>query len=168
MKIFRIFADHLFTFQYEGEVDNEYDRLMELWTNIDFLKEYAETNEISDIKKFISKISKDAEHIQDFLEDLCQNNEPYGYYFEPLQLSEHKKKLSLQKGKIVRNQLRYYAIKINGNCFVITGGAIKMSQKMQDHPDTKKELIKLEKARRFLNEKGVFDADSFYELINEQ
>ena len=39
---------------------------------------------------------------------------------------------------------------------------------MQDHPDTKKELIKLEKARRFLNEKGVFDADSFYELINEQ
>ncbi|NLA24310.1 MAG: hypothetical protein GX879_05015, partial [Bacteroidales bacterium] len=66
------------------------------------------------------------------------------------------------------NQLRYYAIKIDDNCFLITGGAIKMSQKMQEHPDTNNELKKLNKAKEYFKEIGVFDAESFYELLNEQ
>jgi|SRR5699024_8969178 len=167
MEIVRIFADNLFAFQYEDEVDNEYDRLMELWTDISFLKEYAEKNEIKGIWSFVNNIVRDAEQIQDFIEDLSQNEEPYEFYFEPLQLSEHNKLLSLQKGKIRKNKLRYYAVKLDENCFVITGGAIKMSQKMQEHPDTDNELLKLRKAKEYLRENGVFDTDSFYELLNE-
>lgn len=66
MKIVRIFADQLFAFQYEGEVDNEYDRLMELWTDMTFLKKYAQDNGIKDIMNFARNILKDAEQIQDF------------------------------------------------------------------------------------------------------
>lgn len=171
MKIVRIFADQLFAFQYDGEVDNEYDRLMELWTDMTFLKKYAQNNGISrkeDIMSFCNNILDDAGQIQDFLEDINQNKEPYGFYFEPLQISEFSKILSLQKGKIKENQLRYYAIKIDDNCFVITGGAIKMSQKMQEHPDTNNELIKLRNAKEYFKNIGIFDADSFYELLNEQ
>lgn len=76
--------------------------------------------------------------------------------------------MAFHKGKIKKNRLRFYAIKLDANCFVITGGAIKMSQKMQDHPDTNNELIKLKKARAYLNINGVFDEDSFYELLIEQ
>ena len=168
MKIVRIFADQLFAFQYEGEVDNEYDRIMELWTDISFLRAYAKENNIINVKKFVNTILQDAEQIQDFLENINQNKEPYGFYFEPLQNSERNKILAFQKGKIKENILRYYAIKLDDNCFVITGGAIKMSQTMQEHPDTDNELKKLEKARAFLKENGVFDEDSFFELLIEQ
>lgn len=168
MKIVRIFADQLFAFHYEGEKDNEYDRLMELWTDMAFLNKYAQENGIENIAGFSNDILDDAEQIQDFLENLNQNKEPYRFYFEPLQESENRKILAFQKGKIKQSRLRYYAIKLSDNCFVITGGAIKMSQAMQEHPDTNNELIKLERARKYLNKNGVFDEDSFFELLIEQ
>ncbi len=168
MKIVSIFADKLFAFHYENEADNEYDRLMELWTDVAYLRAFAKENKIQNVYKFIVDILKDAEQIQDFLENLNQNNEPYGFYFEPLQDAEQRKILALQKGKIKQNQLRYYAIKIDNNCFVITGGAIKMSQKMQEYFGTDNELKKLKIARTFLNKNGIFDEDSFFELLSEQ
>lgn len=168
MKIVPIFAEKLFTFQYEGETDNEYDRLMELWTDLTFLKVFAKENKINNVKRFINEILQDAEQIQDFLDNLSQNKEPYGFYFKPLQDSESKKLLAFQKGKIKKNRLRYYAIKLDNNCFVITGGAIKMSQTMQEHSDTNNELKKLETARTYLKQNGVFDEDSFFELLIEQ
>lgn len=168
MKIVRIFADQLFAFHYESEADNEYERMMDLWTNVAYLREFARKNKVQNVYEFIDDILHDAEQIQDFLDNLNQNNRPYGFYFEPLQDSERSRSLALQKGKIRRNRLRFYAIKLDDNCFVITGGAIKMSQKMQDHADTNNELEKLKVARAFLHENGVFDEDSFFELISEQ
>ncbi len=168
MKIVNIFANKLFAFQYENQIDNEYDRLMELWTNIDFLRNYANNNNIKDNVNFVNDILSDAEQIQDFLDDINQKNDPYGYYFEPLQDSEKTRILALQKGKIKRNSLRFYAIKMDVNCYVITGGAIKMSQTMQEHPDTVTELNKLKKARVFFDLKGIINEESFYELLIEQ
>lgn len=168
MKIVSILAYQLFAFHYDNEDDHEYNRLMELWTDVSFLKSYAIKNNIDDDETFINEILQDTEQIQDFLENLNQKNQPYEFYFEPLQISESSRFLAFQKGKIKKNRLRFYAIKLDANCFVITGDAIKMSQKMQEHPDTNNELIKLEKARAFLNKNGVFDEDSFYELLIEQ
>lgn len=168
MKIICIFADQLFAFHYDNNEDNEYDRLMELWTDVGFLNEYAKINNIEDVNEFIIEILHDAEQIQDFLENLNQNNQSYGIYFEPLQESERKKQLPFQKGKIKWNRLRLYAIKLEENFYVITGGAIKMSQTMQEHPDTQHELTKLNAARAYFERNWVFDADSFYELLIEQ
>ncbi len=168
MKIVRIFAEQLFAFHYKNEVDNEFNRLMDLWTDVGYLRSFAKKNNIGNVNEFTNDILRDAEQIQDFLENLSQNKQPYGFYFEPLQDSERTKLLAFQKGKIKKNQLRYYAIKLDDECFVITGGAIKMSQTMQEHPDTDRELTKLKAARLFLKRRGVFDEDSFFELISEQ
>jgi len=168
MKIIRIFGDVLFAFHYDNEVNNEYERLMDLWTNVAFLKQFAERNAVSYGSEFIRSILQDAEQIQDFLKNLSERDQPFELYFQPLQHSEYSRLLGFQKGKVRRSRLRYYAIKIGDNCFVITGGAIKMSQTMQQHPDTAKELIKLKAAKTYLNKNGVFDEDSFYELLIEQ
>ncbi len=168
MKIVTIFADQLFAFHYENETDNEYDRLMDLWTDVAYLSAYAKKNKVKNVNEFIEEILQYAEQIQDLLENFNQNNQLYGFYFEPLQDSERTKVLAFQKGKIKQNHLRLYAIKLDDNCFAITGGAIKMSQKMQEHPDTVDELAKLKAARVYLNQNGVFDQDSFYELLIEQ
>ena len=63
--------------------------------------------------------------------------------------------------------LRLYAIKIEFNYYVITGGAIKQSQTMQQHPDTNDEFKKLESCRNYLIDNNVFDADSFNDFLYE-
>lgn len=166
MKIIRIIVE-LFAFKYAGEQLNEYDRLMDLWTDVGYLHAFAKKNNVPDVYAFVEDLLQNAEEIQDFLERLNNNRQPLGFYFEPLQASEKGKVLSLQKGKIKRNRLRYYAIKLDERNFVITGGAIKMSQKMDEHPDTAKELVKLKEAKKYLQGQGVFDECSFFELLSE-
>jgi hypothetical protein len=73
--------------------------------------------------------------------------------------------LSKRKGR--QKLLRIYAIKLDTNCFVITGGAIKITGTMQGHKDTLEELAKLERCKQYLKENDVFDLDSFYELVND-
>lgn len=168
MKIVTIFAEKLFAFHYKDEVDNEFDRLMELWTNPQYLKKFAENNGIEDVEDYVLDRLSDAERIQDVLDEIETDELPLEQYFKPLFNKETTIKiLSLRKGKLKHNHLRIYAIKIDTDCFVITGGAIKMSQAMQDFPDTQIELDKLKAAQRYLNDNGVFDIDSFFELLSE-
>lgn len=168
MKIDAIFAPSLFAFHHPGEVDNEYDRLMDNWTDVSYLRKYAKDNAIENVNQFVKDRLNDAEQIQDVLEEIITNNQPLEFYFRTLFDRESGiKMLSLQKGKIKKNGIRIYAIKIDTNCFVITGGAIKMSQAMQDHPDSNNELAKINAAKEYLQENSIFDIDSFYELINE-
>ena len=70
-----------------------------------------------------------------------------------------------QKGR--KNYLRIYALRIDKNCFVITGGAIKFTHLMQDRKHTQLELNKIEMCRNYLKENGIIDADSFYEFLNQ-
>ncbi len=168
MKIVSIFAEKLFSFHYPDEGDNELDRLMELWNDVQYLKKFAEDNGIAEVETFVNKIIDNAFEIQDVLEEIANNKRQLGHYFKPLTDTETGFKiLSLQKGRLINNQLRIYAIKIDEECFVITGGAIKMSQTMQEFPDTQIELDKLKVAQRYLNDNGVFDIDSFFELLSE-
>jgi hypothetical protein len=167
MEIVCIFEEQLYAFRYEGNEKDEFNRLMDLWTDVGYLYNFAKKNKVENIPEFVQDRLKDAEHIQDFLDHLSIDSVPFEFYFEPLKASEKLKSLSLNKGKLYKNGLRYYAIKIDKNCFVITGGAIKMSQTMQDHPDTSKELLKLEKGKSYLMKNGVIDDASFYELLNE-
>lgn len=163
-----MFVEDLFSFHYEQEMLNEFERLMDLWTNVGYLHAFALENKIADVYQFVEDRLQDAEEVQDLLERLSGNKQPLGYYFEPLLAAERGKALAMQKGKIRRNHLRYYAIKIHENCFVITGGAIKMSQKMDEHPGTTLELQKLKQAKAYLQSNGVFDECSFYELLDDE
>ena len=63
--------------------------------------------------------------------------------------------------------LRIYAIRLEPNVYVVTGGAIKLTQRMQDKEHTSLELEKLNKCKEFLKYNGVFDKDSFIDLNME-
>lgn len=41
MKIVSIFAERLFSFHYENEDSNEYERLLDIWTDVSYLMDYA-------------------------------------------------------------------------------------------------------------------------------
>ena len=64
--------------------------------------------------------------------------------------------------------LRVYAIRLESNVYVVTGGAIKLTPAMQDRPHTLIELDKLNECRNYLKTNGVYDRDSFMDYINEE
>lgn len=168
MKIDTIFVGHLYAFHYDKEVDNELDRLLELWSNVRFLKLFAQKNNITDIETFVEDRLIDSDEMQDKIDEIRMDHKILDYFFRPLYNFETSQGiLSLQKGKKKHNNLRLYAIRIDKNCYVITGGAIKMSLNMKDHPLTQKEVAKLNWAKSYLNDKGVFDNDSFFEFLTE-
>jgi len=174
MKIVSIFADRLFAFHYEGEVDNEYDRLLELWTDTEYVRSFLNKNK-RDIpqektkRKFVEYIYEDATSIDEQLIRITETtNESLSHFFQPLHNQEYQFKiLSLQKGR--QHCLRLYAIKIDEETFIITGGAIKLPlhHLMKDRKHTRIELQKLEKAKSYLKENGIFDEDSFFEFLKE-
>src|SRR5690606_6575643 len=71
--------------------------------------------------------------------------------FKNLHNQEYKA-VVLSKKKARRNWLRIYAIKIDEEVFLITGGAIKLTHLMQERAHTNEELTKLEQAKNYLKE----------------
>ena len=175
MKIVDIFAKKLHAVAYlkkgsDAYAECEYDRLLDLWTDVEYLHEYAKDNKVADINKFVKARLKDAEQIEDLLDQLIEQDLPLDTYFHQLDNNEIGfKLLSLRKGKASQQDgLRIYAIKIDNDCFLITGGAIKMSLKNKDHPDTKEEMRKIAEVKAYLQDQGVIDRESFYEFRKER
>lgn len=179
MKIVDIFADQrLFSFQYEGEKENEFDKVMEFWTDVNLVREYGKVNGITDkskLNQFVNAINYNAEYLEDWLDDIKNGKDALDEFFEPLDSKEKRKEEKLYRAECVitkqkakRYVLRIYALRIDLDTYIITGGAIKWSEKMDGHDDTKKELIKFEEAIIYLDDNGVFDKDSLIDLKNEE
>ena len=90
------------------------------------------------------------------------------YVFSATSFSEAEEKLKNEMDSFSSGEYDIVAIKIDNNCFVITGGAIKFHHLNKDRPHTQKEMQKINRCRDYLKDNGVFDADSFYEFLNEQ
>ena len=51
--------------------------------------------------------------------------------------------------------------------YIITGGAIKLTATMQEREHTRKELVKMDKVRRYLLEENIIDDDGFIDYMSE-
>lgn len=173
MKIIRTFVNGLHTFCYGNNDIDEMERLFKEWTDPEFLETFFQDHkkdlyfdnltieeaieQTLDSVKVILRELKSLQHIKEPVLDtiFCNlNNEP------------GLKKMSKQKK--AQRRLRIYAIRIDKNCFVITGGAIKASLRMADEPHTRKELQKLDKCMEYLTDNGIFDKESFddYKILD--
>lgn len=173
MKIVSIFAEQLFSFHFEKEAENEWNRLLDLWTDTAYLYDFINRNQRdlpknSSKKKLVQQIIANADAIDDVFHKISTDpTRRLEEFFKPLHNQEYQiLTLSKQKGR--KNHLRIYALKIDTNCFVITGGAIKFHHLMEDRDHTKQELKKIEQCRDYLKDNGVVDADSFYEFLIEE
>lgn len=77
------------------------------------------------------------------------------HYLYELQLSKASAKIRHWHKPV----LRLYGIRIDADSYVITGGAIKLTHRMEDRQHTKIELKKLERVRNWLKAEGIFDGD---------
>jgi hypothetical protein len=75
-------------------------------------------------------------------------------------LRNHRKQKAY--GPVHSSWLRIYAIKVQ-DCFLITGGAIKLTGAMKDRRHTRLELNKLEQVKNKLIDLGIYDRDGLKE-----
>lgn len=191
MEIIPIFAPHLYAASYpksyttvwnkeicsffeDEEIGNidEFERNFALWSNPLYLYDYFEKNQSYLRDRFWKSVSiEDAATITkqkalEFEASLTDNSRDIESLFQPLD-NRTTHFAELIKGKSKYDWLRIYAIKIDANRFLVTGGAIKLTYEMKDHESTRDELKKLEKTKNFLIELGVIDGDSFDDALYE-
>jgi len=156
----------------------ELDKIHEQWSDPKYLlafftdnKRYLQSGKYENftINEAVIKTIKDADALFDQLYEIAKNGftEPQdnlSQLFVPLHKNEVGKLVDYQQCKAygLKNDnswLRLYAIRLNSNTFIITGGAIKLVRSMQDAPYLQKELEKLHLTREYLIENGIIDVD---------
>lgn len=172
MRIVPIFAPRLFAFHYPQEPLNALDTVLDNWSDMNYLNTFVETHiayfpPAQSMASLVTKLANDAGDLDDIIFKLSTDSAlSLDTFFKPLYNSEYRMvQLSLQKGRL--NYLRLYAIKVDSNCFVVTGGAIKPFQTMQEDEETQKQLQQLKTCKSFLQQQGVFDEASFTDFQND-
>jgi hypothetical protein len=168
MKIIGTFAvveDSLYSVQYESEDLHEFAKCFELWNNPVYLREFFEKN-IKDlnhsfwkgitIEDAIKKTREDAAALEEELLYIAETGKTEKFetlttLFEPLSTGKiGKYERDKVRGFVRPSWLRIYAIRIDANFYVISGGAIKLTRTMNTREHLLLELNKLETTRNML------------------
>lgn len=172
--------DHLWAAIDPKDGEDELTKLFIQWNDAEYLVDFFTDNRddleryfhITRIQDAVDDTFEDSDALEELLMDFPYTEE-LDQLFHALSLEDismtqltRRKARNWDRTKHA-SWLRIYAIRLQKNVYVITGGCIKLTAKMQDRPHTMKELQKLDACKHFLKSKGVFDQDSFISLIEE-
>ena len=166
----------LWSVRYEGDEENALYHCFSQWNDVEWLRAFFTDNKkdlesyfkITDLNKAIYDTIEDADRLQCLILDLNPESE-IDKLFRPLDNSQTAAVLLDKEKARVNNRthhvswLRLYAIRLERGSFIITGGAIKLTEKMPEREHTLQELSKMERVRNFLLNEGIIDRDSFQE-----
>ncbi|MCT3917905.1 hypothetical protein HZQ04_17760 [Elizabethkingia anophelis] len=175
MEIINIFAGELFAFRFAENSLDEYRSAIDQWNDISYLKKYYEDNNttyiknnpffpISGLEDFVDFISENATEFDEKLNHACEQGS-ISDYFEILSKGKDLHEI-LPKKKSKHHVLRLYGIQL-GSIVIITGSAIKLTAKMRDHPDTDRQLVKLNSVQDFLRGHSINDEETFFDYLND-
>lgn len=178
MKIVRIFTDikiddcYIWSVIYDNEYTDEFNRLFDLWTNVEYLRAFF-TEHIKDlqadfwnnlsIRSAVLKTIREAEDFEDMITDI-EHGLPWKgissikQIFRPLDNREYlDKTYQKQKARPQNNLpfLRLYGIRLADDSIIVTGGAIKLTEKMDGRKHLMAELRKIERVKSYLNENEI-------------
>ena len=168
----------LWSVRYNGESDNALYTLFDKWGDVVWLRQFFRDNwddliayfKVTDINQAIEDTIEDSDQLQCLMLDLNPDSD-LELLFHPLEnFRTSEVVLGKEKARLKRtirhsSWLRIYAIKLSQGVYVITGGAIKLTLKMEERKHTKAELAKLEKVRHFLLNEDIIDDDSFIDYV---
>ena len=172
--------EKLWAVQYDGFSENVLKMVFAEWEDPEYLysffkKNYSDLVEffhITNVEQAIYDTSADAIALETLILDISPDasldalfRPLENYRFSEMALSKEKAKGRGTAGH--KSWLRIYAIKLEPDTYVITGGAIKLTHTMEERAHTLQELLNLEKVRNFLIGQNVFDLDSFIDCNNE-
>lgn len=184
MKIVAIFAvenNSLLSVQFDKEESDEFTLLFDKWNDIEFLENFFEDNKADLQSGFFGNISiedavfrtiEKAEMLEEYIRTVAKTGKVnpdesrLDLLFSPLHKNDYSIQLLQSKtyGQRRRSWLRLYAIRIAENLYVVSGGAIKLTDTMNDRPHLLRELEKLKVTQRYLKEIDLLNEDD-YEFI---
>jgi hypothetical protein len=180
MKIVPIFDESKYTLlavQYDGEEEDEFTKAFNQWNDVKFLRQFFREHEADLLYGFYKweNVNRAVDHtrfLAQKLEDLIYEKADeqaseipnmLQSIFKPLNNNETDVQ-ALQKSKTSYQWLRLYAIRINQQCYIITGSAIKLVLNMDERKYLQDELRKLEQVKNYLKEEGIADEFDYLEL----
>jgi hypothetical protein len=178
MNILKIVTGNLYTIQYQNQDLDELNRLYEQWRDTTYLYNFFHEQrhdlfgpfyDYTCTEKAVKETIKEANYLFKKLISIAESGNDDPYYslqnlFQPLSDTDYKLKVyqkSKVKGPNKKSWLRIYAIRIDTNTFVITGGAIKLTRTMNERSHTDRELQKLKIARDHLRNMGLLFKEDF-------
>ena len=173
----------LLSIQYDGEEQCEFDKLFENWQSPTYMAEFCQQNLVDIYVKFGCAINAEdaARELMDEADDLLEILVQFAkgesssgllqHLFKPL--NNHETNivvLQLSKGSAAtrhrkNTRLRIYAVRIGKNTYVVTGGAIKLTNRMEERDHTSKELTKLKMVRDWLKKEGISYPEDLNDLL---
>lgn len=181
MKFDRILDNNtLWAVRYDGANDNALQQLFSQWNDPEWLVNFFSENmsdlesyfKITDINQAIFDTIDDSMRMQCLILDISPDAD-LDSIFRPLNNSRTsemllgKEKARIKERPNHASWLRIYAIKLEPGCYIITGGAIKLTRTMQERAHTLEELNKMELVRNFLIEGNAIDTDGFVDYLSE-
>lgn len=160
-------SEDFYSIKWESEDDHAFSRFFEQMNDPMFLHAFFKNHE-DDLQSYrsltindaVRKARKDANELEKELLEASENGELYKY-FQALSKNEIVKRENLERAKcygVIENSfIRIYAVKLDDRQYAVTGGAIKLSGKMQDRAHTQLELDKMNKVIDYLIREGVFE-----------
>lgn len=178
MEIVTIFANYLYAFKYDNEEADELERLFDCWHDVSFLKDFFERQEsdlldgfwgkFMSVEKAVSETREEAQEFTDWILESCENvkngNKPdLDSLFKPLNNTDSYC-VELLKTKAygvkTKSWLRIYAVRVEPNVYIVTGGGIKLTATMNDREHLEEELNKLRKGVQYLKAQNIFDKEA--------
>lgn len=184
MKIIPIFADEdcLLSAHFENETSDEFERLFDNWVNIEYLFQFFKINKTDlqrpfwkgmTIEQAVLETRNEASELRNLFIEISKKHKnerirTFKRLFRPLTDTSESND-NIQRKKVYGNRkpswLRLYALRVGDDMFIITGGAIKLTDNMEERPHTQKELRKIESCKQYLKDKGIIDTDGMTELL---
>lgn len=172
MTIEEIYSPFLYSIRYANNEQNEYDRLFENWSDVDFVLSFFKENEkllqsriwveVKVPELAARQVLKEADELYDLLEELAENAKQNKIpnlddHFISLG-GRYKYEITYEPYKSYGTKspsfLRLYATKMGSNTYLITGGGIKLAKTIQESPDLQTHVLQnIDKVRRWLKMK---------------
>ena len=182
MKIVRIFGpreskeegEGLWSLEYEGNKLSEFEKLLDLWDDPEYMYQFC-LEHLADVRKkfgyainpeaaadelmdeaeellaFLVRMAK-RQHFDDVLQHVFRPLNNFETNITVLQLSKASAKTKERR----EPKLRVYAVRMGENSYLVTGGAIKLTDRMEDREHTKNELARLKLVRDWLRREGIY------------
>lgn len=182
MSIEEIYPPYVYSIHYDGNDYNEFDRLFCQWNDVSYIFSFMEEN-LSYLKADVwsrvpapedatRQVLEEAETLEKLFEQLYQNTTEgiipdFDSHFQYL---DGKYKYELVQppmksyGPNSPSLLRMYAIKMEDNVYLITGGGIKLADTIQNSPGLKDHVLQnIDRVKRYLKEEGIIDSEDMEE-----
>ena len=170
---------NLWAVRYDGESDNALSTVFDQWTDVLYLRSFFKQNwsdmssfyKIKDLGTAIEDTIEDSDELESLLLSLSSEDD-LDSLFHPLEnFRITEMLLGREKARLKRtidhsSWLRIYAIKLEQGVYIITGGAIKLTLRMDEREHTRRELKKMEMVRQYLLEENIVDEDGFLDFVS--